>query len=662
MISGLYILYWPRREYEFLECELLLFRCYRHHLPNEHIVVEWFREAYKQLRPEERIPFIQHKGLNYIFYRTGNDLIFMGVTRQNIDVMETVWFLRSFQHTLSQYVYEGRHKKTIEEAESAFEHRTTKAAELDRDAIMDNFNLIYELFDECLDFGVPQMTNYNVLREFIKVGANNPEISDVYSSDDDDEEDNDGGIMGMLASKARRRSLSKLRLAESKKRAEKIRSTSNVAKKLPEMGSIAASVNSSILRDASLKYSWRPKGIFYAKNEIYIDIVEDCEFHYDLQSRRIRKNEIYGTIAVKCYLSGMPLCKIGFNESNMSRVHQEETAAMTEDDADNSAKEGNLLGKSSLNYDDDEEEEIIEETVSGDNGTQMVKRKKKSRIPLGNINFHQCVQLEDVITDNLIRFLPPDDRFILLTYHVEQQKQIHKLPVVLVEPKYIVHRKDRRLIIQCTLTTNYWKRLKSQKMLVKIPINPHAFDLEFGEADNLKFKAEKGEVNYNLDTSELFWSIEGLSGKSTVRMMAEFTLLDQCQEITEAKISGILNNRIEEGKLANHSDSEEEAQDELDEFYGVNGAKVSLLKEIKRHLKKRHGFNNISVGFEIPMMTYSGLKLTYLRVDEDEMKYTCFPWVKYTTISGFKTSEGNANIESSCNYRFKLGIRCFQIN
>ena len=37
-------------------------------------------------------------------------------------------------------------------------------------------------------------------------------------------------------------------------------------------------INSSILRTYSLAINWRPKGIFYAKNEIFIDIIEDCEF------------------------------------------------------------------------------------------------------------------------------------------------------------------------------------------------------------------------------------------------------------------------------------------------------------------------------------------------------------------------------------------------
>ena len=38
--------------------------------------------------------------------------------------------------------------------------------------IVDNFPLIYELLDECMDFGVIQLTDYNILKEYIKMEVN----------------------------------------------------------------------------------------------------------------------------------------------------------------------------------------------------------------------------------------------------------------------------------------------------------------------------------------------------------------------------------------------------------------------------------------------------------------------------------------------------------
>ncbi len=37
--------------------------------------------------------------------------------------------------------------------------------ELEEESIRDNFVIVYELFDELMDFGYPQTTDYGVLQE-----------------------------------------------------------------------------------------------------------------------------------------------------------------------------------------------------------------------------------------------------------------------------------------------------------------------------------------------------------------------------------------------------------------------------------------------------------------------------------------------------------------
>ena len=126
-------------------------------------------------------------------------------------------------------------------------------------------------------------------------------------------------------------------------------------------------INSSILRTYSLAINWRPKGIFYAKNEIFIDIIEDCEFVYDLGTGVIKCNEIYGTCVVKSYLSGMPVCRLGFNERNLSRIEddqEEESLGIPENQL-------NLL-KEDQNEDDDEEEGEGDQETNGE-GTEILK-------------------------------------------------------------------------------------------------------------------------------------------------------------------------------------------------------------------------------------------------------------------------------------------------
>ena len=76
-----------------------------------------------------------------------------------------------------------------------------------------NFSLIYELLDEVMDNGIPQITDASLLKEFILTGKQNKPLSDI----------------------------------------EKL-------KQITVLATVAV--------------SWRAEGLFYRKNEIYIDIIE----------------------------------------------------------------------------------------------------------------------------------------------------------------------------------------------------------------------------------------------------------------------------------------------------------------------------------------------------------------------------------------------------
>ena len=92
------------------------------------------------------------------------------------------------------------------------------------------------------------------------------------------------------------------------------------------------------------------------------------------------------------------------------------------------------------------------------------------------------------------------------------------------------------------------------------------------------------------------------------------------------------------------------------------------LTDTKMSLKfKSSVFNDdIKVHFKLPMVTYSGLKLSYLSVEEEQMKYPCFPWVRYLTksIDHYEPSIALENQKFSgrcCDYRFKLSLNCFVV-
>ena len=664
MVSAFYMLSWPNDADP--HCEVLMHRTYHNRLPSSIAIIRNFEEAYKQLAPHERTPVLYHKGISYIYIHTAG-VFFVAVATRNPNAMLLVIFLHNFCQILTSYLVDARkkqqeaHKKSLaaqKTLEPVVTIRPVNPATIDRDAIIDNLVLIFDLLDECMDFGVVQLTDYNILKEYIKMQVNLPRVrADHDVSDSESESDSD---TGKVKSTRHKRTKSK-----------DVRSTYNQANIEDVMNQDTSLINSSVLRTYSLGINWRPKGIFYTKNEIYIDVVESCELLYDLETRAVKKNEVAGTCYVKCYLSGMPLCKLGFNEKNISGIDNLDTKNSDENRQDskkydaedkhddqnddqrdnqhddqhdhdknelNNQNEDSSLKHDPLHLSDnqlvDADVEVMELEDAEEHST-----KPKHLISIRNIQFHQCIKLNALYRENLLTFVPPDDRFVLMTYNVELQNHLRKPPIVMVEPTY---RADgQTLRIMCVMTINVKKRLHCTSLIVKLPINPNLFVVD---TQQLKYKAEIGEVSYKLDSSELYWAVNDVTGRKTVRMMAELPLT---KSASTAEIHASLNNTLV------HENAEEETpEQELDSFYGVNGTTSSLRAAILDRIRNTRSFNYVHVTFKVPMMSYSGLKLNYLKVEEELMRYACFPWVKYVTEAA--DSQDNS-------YRFKLSMRCFDL-
>ena len=56
----------------------------------------------------------------------------------------------------------------------------------------------------------------------------------------------------------------------------------------------------------------------YRKNELFIDVVENCNLLVSNKGTILR-NDVSGSIMVKCYLSGTPECKFGLNDKRSQR-------------------------------------------------------------------------------------------------------------------------------------------------------------------------------------------------------------------------------------------------------------------------------------------------------------------------------------------------------
>lgn len=740
MVSAIYILHKPHHETETLHFELLLHRGYHNDLPDNSLIVSLFDKSYKRIAHHERCPFIYYQGINFVYITGGQNIFLLAVSRRNTDAMTMVTFLHNFFLIMCQYLCVAQieapadtkdpKKPTIKE-----EHHTTyvDVTKLNKEVIIDNFVLIYELLDECMDFGVVQLTDYNILKEYIKLEANlAKKTSRLLENNEYELSDSDSEDDGMSQKDKKKKAQKKIK---------NTKSTHNQAVNKDLIDETNNLVNSSILRTSSLAISWRPKGIFYAKNEIYIDIVENCDFYYDFETDVIKTNEILGSCYVKSYLSGMPVCKLGFNERNISSIGNDSSYGETDDneEPDTNTEEGEerklsegkekkgtlsesedkkgtlsdaieetlteakdkrernlsetqpetilegqqttehtITPKSSIDNPSDNQFDTVADQVPEDipdnqlkgleeeeeeDDEQVTKRKKRRvRIPIRDVQFHQCIKLGSIYKNNIVYFTPPDDRFTLMTYHVEQLKR-NKKPLFMIQPTFRVYKLARKVQVLCIINTNFKKRLHCKDLLIRIPINPKLFRIKYNKdnEDDLKYKAEIGDVSYKVDASELFWSLDNVDGsKKTIKMMAEL-LLHDTDHIDEETTANSLNHKFspEAAPIDNEEPEPEinEAKMELDKYYGVNGASTSIFDEVQKNVLQIHDHNHISLTFNIPNLTYSGLRLNYLRVDEDQMKYTCFPWVRYLTQSELHSN----NASSHCNYRFKLSMSNYQI-
>lgn len=122
----------------------------------------------------------------------------------------------------------------------------------DENAIKNNFTLIYELLDEILDFGFPQNTETDTLKQYITT--------------------------------------------------EGVRSD------------ISGDTSSKITMQATGAVSWRRPDVKYRKNEVFVDIMEDVNLLMSATGA-ILKADVNGHIQLRAQLSGMPECKFGLNDS-----------------------------------------------------------------------------------------------------------------------------------------------------------------------------------------------------------------------------------------------------------------------------------------------------------------------------------------------------------
>jgi len=178
------------------------------------------------------VPVVNIDKSSFLYVRHG-DLYVVAVTKANANPTLVFQFLYQLIHVFRSYF----------------------GGVFDEEQIRNNFVLIYELLDETMDHGYPQVTAVNVLTQYIKHGAVN------YKQKEEDHKD-PSIITGEI--------------------------TGNV--------------------------DWRQKNKYhYKKNEVFIDVLEGVNLLMS-NSGEVLKSDVSGKIIMKSYLTGMPECKFGLND------------------------------------------------------------------------------------------------------------------------------------------------------------------------------------------------------------------------------------------------------------------------------------------------------------------------------------------------------------
>ena len=215
--------------------KIIISRDYRGDMTSN--ITERFQRKVLELDERNLKPVFTERDTTFIWIRV-NNIYIVSIARGNPNVALVLSFLYRMQEVLTAYF-----------------------GELEDESLRDNFVITYELLDEMMDNGYPQITEVKVLKEYIKTEANKME-------------------------------------GKSKKKGK------NAAPSLTDV--VVPTAASNIV-------SWRPEGIRHAKNEIFLDVIERLNILVSANGNVLR-SEILGRVHMRSFLSGMPELKLGLND------------------------------------------------------------------------------------------------------------------------------------------------------------------------------------------------------------------------------------------------------------------------------------------------------------------------------------------------------------
>ena len=205
---------------------IIIFRNYRGEVDQD--ISECFINEVLELDEANMKPAFTVDDVHYIWIRHQNIYI-VAVGKRNINVAMTFSFLHKLKDILIDYFYI-----------------------LEEETVKDNFVLIYELLDEIMDNGYPQITEGKILKDLIMISSNKKNIKN---------------------------------------------SKENLA--------LTSTMTNTV--------SWRKEGIKYNVNEAWLDVVEKVD-ELISSDGNVLSSQINGSVIMKSFLSGMPRVTVGLND------------------------------------------------------------------------------------------------------------------------------------------------------------------------------------------------------------------------------------------------------------------------------------------------------------------------------------------------------------
>jgi AP-2 complex subunit mu-1 len=220
--------------------------------------------------------------------------------------------------------------------------------------------------------------------------------------------------------------------------------------------------------------SWRAPNIVYRRNELFVDVIEKVSVLVSAAGKLLDAS-VNGNIILKVYLSGMPECKIGFNDK-------------------------------------------VQVEAEG-HGQKSIARAG-SAIEVDDMVFHQCVKLTNFANDRAISFIPPDGEFELMRYRKTDNisipfsisPMVHDLP-------------GNNLEIRVTVRSTFDQKLSAGPLILSIPTPENTADV--------KVTTTIGRAKYVDTQNAVVWKITSFPGKS----QADISLTVTCLAATTTKVS-----------------------------------------------------------------------------------------------------------------------------